>query len=211
MVTVKLLSWFVRRVLDSVGLSGLDRSLGLAIGVVRGGLFACMLVLLMGFTSLPRGPQWQQSLTMPAFEPGARWMRGMLPDAVARQIDFDAGGPLSKDNIQQQKKALQPLIDGSGMPGMPGGQDSQELLRRLGELSGQGAKPGAANGGAPMQTQQLPLPDLGDLGELLQGQNLPLPGTQSQAPTQQSAGRAVDPANVNADRTPDPAAVDGGH
>lgn len=156
MVAVMVLSWLVRRVLQSIGLSGLDRALGLAFGLLRGMLFACVLVLLMGFTSMPREPQWRSSQTMPVFEPGARWLRSLLPAAMARQVDFDAGGPISDEALRGQEARLQPLIEQGGAAA----QDSGDLLRALG-----GAKDGdvarlvpGAQGKAPDNPHALPEP-----------------------------------------------------
>lgn len=89
LVVVGLVGWAVRKLVQSVGLSGLDRTLGLALGVARGALVACGLVLLLGLTSMPREPEWQHSQVVPVFVPGAQWLRGWLPDWVAAQVDLD--------------------------------------------------------------------------------------------------------------------------
>ena len=81
-IAVALVGLIVRRLAHEAGLSGLDRLFGFGLGVVRGVFFACVLVLLMGFTSMPREPQWRSSQTMPVFEPGARWLRSLLPAAL---------------------------------------------------------------------------------------------------------------------------------
>lgn len=108
-VVVSLFGWFVRKVLQSVGLSGLDRGLGLVVGLARGGLLACVLVLLMGFTSLPREPEWRGSQVLPVFEPGARGLRSLLPASVAQQVNFEAGGPISGEALQRQAATLEEL------------------------------------------------------------------------------------------------------
>ncbi|MCF7221263.1 CvpA family protein [Marilutibacter chinensis] len=210
LVSVKLLSWFIRRLLESVGLSSLDRGLGLAFGVLRGALFACALVLLMGFTSLPGDAQWHRSQTIPLFEPGARWLRDLLPAAIAQQVSFDSAGPLSGDRLRQQSRALGPLVDGGGMLG----QDPNELLRSLG---GRSADHGAAPAG---QALPLPLPDLQNLPDLqgldgLQSLEDLMPRPDGSPPRAGNApAPAVDPANVDAGnglggQAYDPAAVDG--
>lgn len=88
LLVVGLVGWFVRWVMKSAGLGGVDRVLGLALGVVRGGFVACALVLLFGLTSMPRDPEWQASPVVPVLVPGARLLRGWLPDWVAAQVDF---------------------------------------------------------------------------------------------------------------------------
>ncbi|MFC0677309.1 CvpA family protein [Lysobacter korlensis] len=88
LVVVSLVGWLVRWVMKSAGLSGIDRMLGLALGLVRGGFVACALVLLFGLTSMPREPEWQASQIVPVLVPGAQVLRGWLPGWVASQVDF---------------------------------------------------------------------------------------------------------------------------
>ena len=89
LVVVGVVGWLLRKLLHSVGLSGLDRALGLAAGVVRGAFIGCVLVLLAGLTALPREDAWRQSQVVPVLRPGAEWLAGWLPDWVAAQIDLD--------------------------------------------------------------------------------------------------------------------------
>ena len=61
LVLVNLVGWGVRKLVRSVGLSGLDRLLGLLLGVARGVLVACMGILVMAFSRLPQEPAWSGS------------------------------------------------------------------------------------------------------------------------------------------------------
>lgn len=94
LVVVGLVGWVMRWLLKSVGLSGVDRAMGLALGLVRGGFVACVLVLLLGLTPIPRNPDWHASAVVPLFVPGARALTGWLPPWVAAQVDFGAGGAM---------------------------------------------------------------------------------------------------------------------
>lgn len=102
LVVVGVVGWLVRKLVQSAGLSGLDRLLGLALGVLRGGFIACSLLLVMALTSMPRDPEWRASQVVPVFVPGAQWLRSWLPPWVAAQVDFtgEAGAdtPASPDN-----------------------------------------------------------------------------------------------------------------
>lgn len=82
-VVFALLSWLVTRLLRGGGLSGTDRMLGLGFGLLRGGLLVAVLVLLLGYTPMPRDPWWQESQLIPRFEPLAGWVREQLPDTLA--------------------------------------------------------------------------------------------------------------------------------
>lgn len=102
LVVVGLAGWLVRKLVHSIGLSGLDRLLGLGLGVLRGAFVACALVLLLGLTAMPREPEWQASAVVPVFVPGARWLGGWLPDWVAQQVDFGAGGGVGAIQLPAQ-------------------------------------------------------------------------------------------------------------
>ena len=93
MVFVGVVGWLVRRLVHSVGLSGVDRALGGAFGLARGSLVACMLLLLLGFTSQPRERSWRESRVVPVLLPGAQWLRGWLPPWAAERIDFGGETP----------------------------------------------------------------------------------------------------------------------
>jgi membrane protein required for colicin V production len=88
LLVVGIVGWLVRKLVKAVGLSGVARVLGLALGAVRGGFVACLLVLLMGFTTMPREPGWRDSQVVPVLLPGAQLLRGFLPPWAARRVDF---------------------------------------------------------------------------------------------------------------------------
>ena len=95
LVFVGIIGWMLRRLVHSVGLSGVDRAMGGAVGLARGGFVACLLVLLMGFTAMPRESGWRDSQMVPVLLPGAQWMRGWLPDWAAARVDFGVAAPHS--------------------------------------------------------------------------------------------------------------------
>ncbi|NUS39709.1 MAG: CvpA family protein [Lysobacter sp.] len=95
LLVVGLVGWTVRKLVKAAGLSGVDRALGGALGLARGGFVACVLVLLMGFTALPREPGWRQSQVLPVLLPGAQWLRAWLPGWAAQRVDFNGDGPHS--------------------------------------------------------------------------------------------------------------------
>lgn len=80
MLGVGLAGMLIKTMVRASQLSGLDRSLGFGLGLLRGAVIAYVLVLLLGFTPLPREASWQQSRVMPLLLPGATWMRARLPD-----------------------------------------------------------------------------------------------------------------------------------
>lgn len=112
LVVVGVVGWLVRKAVNSVGLSGLDRGLGLALGTLRGAFVASALVLLLGLTSLPRDPEWQTSQVVPVFVPGAQWLRGWLPEWVAQQVDFSGDASALTDNSPPQDGPALPVPTG---------------------------------------------------------------------------------------------------
>lgn len=113
LLAVTLVGWMMRRLLHSVGLSGLDRALGLALGLVRGTLVACVLVLLMAFSTLPQEPAWKQSRALPVLLPGAQWLAQWLPDWAADELDFGNGRAGSDNGLLHQAGAVVETITGS--------------------------------------------------------------------------------------------------
>jgi hypothetical protein len=65
-----------------------NRFFGLLYGLVRGALLGCVLVLLLGWTALPREPQWRASPLIPLYQAGAETMKGWLPEAAAQHVSF---------------------------------------------------------------------------------------------------------------------------
>lgn len=135
LLLVGLIGWVIGRVVKGIGLSALDRLLGLGLGLLRGGFIACALLLLMGFTGMPRESAWQRSRVVPVLLPGALWLRGWLPDWVAERIAFgnaaragDNDGHVNlplpvplDEGVQQpperaQPTAPEPLDPGSSAP-----------------------------------------------------------------------------------------------
>ncbi|KAF1685460.1 colicin V production protein [Pseudoxanthomonas broegbernensis] len=105
MILAGVVGWIMRKLLASVGLSGVDRALGLFLGLARGGLVACMLVLLMAFSRLPQEPAWGQSRAVPVLVPGAQWLARWLPAWALDELDF-GNGRASGDNSLLERDAL---------------------------------------------------------------------------------------------------------
>lgn len=88
LLVVGIAGWLLRKLVHGIGLSSMDRFLGLVLGLARGALVACVLVLLLGLSELPREPAWQQARLLPVFIPGAEWLAGLMPDWVAAELDL---------------------------------------------------------------------------------------------------------------------------
>jgi len=81
-----LLRWIIAKLVESTGLTGTDRLLGMGFGFVRGVLVVTLTVFLLGFTPLSRDPWWQQSVLLGQAQGVADWMVQRLPDNVRRYV-----------------------------------------------------------------------------------------------------------------------------
>jgi len=85
-----IVMWVLRKAVQSTGLSGTDRLLGLVFGIARGVLLVTVLVVLAGLTPLPRDPWWRESRTIPVFQGIAQALAPHLPAALREYLDFSA-------------------------------------------------------------------------------------------------------------------------
>jgi membrane protein required for colicin V production len=77
-----LLRFVVSRLIESTGLSGTDRLLGMVFGLARGVLLVTLAVFLIGFTAFTRDPWWRQSALVPQFQGMAMWLGEWVPASV---------------------------------------------------------------------------------------------------------------------------------
>jgi len=77
-----LLRFVVSRLIESTGLSGTDRLLGMVFGLARGVLLVTLAVFLIGFTAFTRDPWWRQSALVPPFQGMAMWLGEWVPASV---------------------------------------------------------------------------------------------------------------------------------
>jgi len=83
-----LVSFVVRQFVSKTGLSGLDRVLGMVIGLSLGLLVVIGMVFVAGLTNAPSYDWWQSSLLIERFESLAMWLQGYLPDDVAKYFSY---------------------------------------------------------------------------------------------------------------------------
>lgn len=94
-----LAGWLLGQIVDSTGLGGTDRMIGMLFGLIRGLAIVVLALLVARFTPFPEDPWWQESRLLPYFERLAErsvpWLpenlRGLL--AKAEQESTDAEQP----------------------------------------------------------------------------------------------------------------------
>jgi membrane protein required for colicin V production len=82
-----IVGFLMRKLVSGSGLSGSDRLLGMAFGLVRGFALLTLVVFIMGFTPFQRDPWWRESRLLPGFEGGAHWLGERLPADVAHYLE----------------------------------------------------------------------------------------------------------------------------
>ncbi|MGH8154592.1 MAG: CvpA family protein [Rhodanobacteraceae bacterium] len=84
-----LLALLVRRLARGLHLRGGDHVLGMLFGLARGLVLVTFVVLMLGFTAIPRvAVSWRQSRLLPPFEEGAAWVAQALPPDVSRYLEM---------------------------------------------------------------------------------------------------------------------------
>lgn len=83
-----IINWSVSKLVESTGLSGTDRSVGMVFGLMRGVLIVAGLILLAGFTALPQEEWWGTSTLIPHFQVVAEWILAVLPAEVADNVQW---------------------------------------------------------------------------------------------------------------------------
>jgi len=83
-----LCTYLVSQLVQKTGLSGTDRMLGGIFGVARGVILVVMLILVAGFTPVPKDPWWSESRTIQAMMPLADWSASLLPETVREHLDL---------------------------------------------------------------------------------------------------------------------------
>jgi membrane protein required for colicin V production len=81
-----LLRFVLHQLVDSTGLGGTDRLLGMIFGFARGVLLVTLMVFLVNLTSFAHEPMWQQSTLLPQFKGMAAWLEQELPPNVREHL-----------------------------------------------------------------------------------------------------------------------------
>jgi membrane protein required for colicin V production len=81
-----LLRFVIQRLVDSTGLGGTDRLLGMIFGFARGVLLVTLMVFLVNLTSFAHQPMWQQSVLLPQFKGLAAWLEQEMPPNVREHL-----------------------------------------------------------------------------------------------------------------------------
>jgi membrane protein required for colicin V production len=80
------INFLIGKIMEKTGAGAADRVLGLLFGMLRGIVIVAVLVIMAGFTTLPKNDWWRASRLIPYAESVAGWMRTVLPAKVADEM-----------------------------------------------------------------------------------------------------------------------------
>ena len=90
-VVCTLLTWLVKKMIESVGLRPVDRTLGAAFGVLRGLVILLAITTVVLMTPLKNGAWWQQSAGAGALSDLLKSIKPVLPAQLGQYIQVAAG------------------------------------------------------------------------------------------------------------------------
>jgi membrane protein required for colicin V production len=89
LLATALVTIAVSGLVRSAGLDVGDRILGSVFGFVRGVAVAVVIVLMAGFTTLPRHPEWRHAMFSAPLEALANAVKVWLPYDLSKRISYD--------------------------------------------------------------------------------------------------------------------------
>jgi len=89
LIVTSLVGLLLSKVVNAVGLGGIDRLLGAAFGAARGLLILLAVALLAGLTSAPRQPYWRDSASGPLLTQAAGFLKPLLPQTLVERLRYD--------------------------------------------------------------------------------------------------------------------------
>lgn len=84
-----LVRFVISRLVESTGLTGTDRLLGMLFGLMRGVLVVILIVFVLGFTPFSRDRWWRQSVLIGQAQVGAGWLVQRLPEDLRGYLKPD--------------------------------------------------------------------------------------------------------------------------
>ncbi|MBL6987840.1 MAG: CvpA family protein [Methylobacter sp.] len=83
-----LIGFLLNILAKNIGLTFMNRLGGMVFGVVRGMVIVTVIVILAGFTPLPKDSWWTESKVIPPFQTLAVWLRDHISSGSAEYINY---------------------------------------------------------------------------------------------------------------------------
>nr|WHW29675.1 putative CvpA family protein [uncultured bacterium] len=81
-----LLNYLIGQLVEKTGLSGTDRLVGAAFGIIRGLAVVVALLIMASFTPLKSDPWWSESPLIQRLLPLSEWATTLMPDSIQDMI-----------------------------------------------------------------------------------------------------------------------------
>lgn len=89
LIVASLANFLVSQLVKKTGFSGTDRMIGVIFGLARGGVIVAVIVLVIGFTTVPQEPWWKESILLEHFQTLAIWLKGNFPAEMTTKFAYD--------------------------------------------------------------------------------------------------------------------------
>jgi len=89
LIVASLVNFLVSQLVKKTGFSGTDRMIGVVFGLARGGVIVAVIVLVIGFTTIPQESWWQESALLEHFQTLAVWLKDNFPEEMSTQFAYD--------------------------------------------------------------------------------------------------------------------------
>lgn len=86
LILFSIVSHLLYRLLAIAGISGIDRSLGLLFGLLRGVVIVALLIVVAAFMDFTSKPWWQESMLVDYFDPVIELISALLPVDLANYM-----------------------------------------------------------------------------------------------------------------------------
>jgi len=117
-----LAGWLLGKIVDSTGLGGTDRMIGMLFGLLRGLVIVVVLMLVARFTPFPQDPWWQQSRLLPYFERLAIHTVQWLPENLQQMLrDLE-----DKQQPPADDSDVEPTIENNEQPSESTGDNTAD-------------------------------------------------------------------------------------
>jgi len=84
--TAGLLAWLAKKMIEAVGLRPVDRALGAAFGLVRGGVLILAAAVVVHMTSFKDAPDWKESVGAQVALAALKGLKPVLPEKFGQYL-----------------------------------------------------------------------------------------------------------------------------
>lgn len=89
LIATSLVGLLLSKIVNAVGLAGIDRALGALFGTARAALIVVAAAVLAGLTSAPRQAYWRDSASGPLLAQAVGMLRPLLPQTLSERLRYD--------------------------------------------------------------------------------------------------------------------------